>query len=101
MPLLGIVIDPLRRQPIQIAADAELHGRTFERVAEGGFAPVALIGLLAGAADIHLGDPLLAETQPELADDGTIRQDFVFILPAFDAEHVIETVLDDASVHKG
>src|SRR5262249_55665692 len=42
--LLGVIIDPLLRQAVQVAADAELDRRPLQGVADGGLAAVALVG---------------------------------------------------------
>lgn len=101
LALVRIVIDPLRRQTIQVTADAELDRRALEGVGKSGLAAVALIGLFALAAHVHFRDPFVAEPQTQPAHDRTFRQAFVFVLPAGDAQHVVETILDDASVHVG
>src|SRR5438270_743697 len=82
--LLRVVIDPLRFLPVEIAADAKLDGSAFEGIGECRLAAVALVGLFAGSADIHLGDPFPVDLQPQPADDGTVRQALVLVLPARD-----------------
>src|SRR5262249_41544192 len=58
-------------------------------------------GLLAGAADVALGDPPVAKFQAEPADHGAVGQGLVVVLPVLDAEDVVEAVLDHAGIHIG
>ena len=75
-----------------------LTAAPLQGVAEGGLAAVALVGLLALAADVLLGDPLAPEADPQPAQHGAVGQALVAVLPAHDAQHVVEPVLDDPRI---
>src|SRR5205823_4337393 len=86
---LGIVVHPLARQAVEIATDPELDGYPLQGIAEGSLQAVAAVRLFAWTADIDLGNPLLTEPDAQPADDRTIWEDFVVILPAVDAEDFV------------
>src|SRR5262249_19255964 len=75
--LLRVVMDPGRFESVQIPPDAELDGGTLQSVRECGLTAVALVGLLAGAADVGLDDPLAAEAQRQPADYRAVGQTLV------------------------
>ena len=58
-------------------------------------------GCSLGRADVHLGDPPVAELQPQPAHHRAVRQELVLVLPALDAEHLVEPVLDEPGVDVG
>src|SRR5262249_38477156 len=64
LPLLRVVVHPLRLLAVEVTADAELDGGPLQRVAERGLAAGALLGLLALPPAILLCDPLAAQPGP-------------------------------------
>ena len=94
-----IVIPPVGFEPVEIAPDPKLDGRPFERIAERRFHSIAAIGLFAGRANVHFGDPAFAEFEPQSAHHRIVRQQLILILPVLDSENFIESILNDSNIN--
>jgi hypothetical protein len=85
-------------QAVEVAADAELHGCALERIREGRLGTITVVGLAAGAADVHFCDPLPADPKAESADDRAVGKRAVTVLPTGHAADFVEAVLDGPHV---
>jgi hypothetical protein len=101
LPARRIIWDPFPGKLVEIAADAEFHGRTLQRIAERGLEPVPFVVLSGRAAHVNLRDPFRPEPDAKGTSNRTIRKASVGVLPSVDADYGIKPFLYCSGVKVG